>query len=930
MVATRTDSIDFGDAPPGGGQGLAMRGQIATSLFGDVAQPVCIGRFEVLEEIGAGGMGVVYRARDPKLDRDAAIKVMHTEQVSARGRARLIREAQTLAKLNHPHVVTVYEVAEHEQQVFVAMEFVAGGNLRDWIRDDEPSRQEILARFLDAGRGLAAAHDAGIVHRDFKPANVLLGIDGRVRVADFGLARDDGSRETRDSQSGGVSASQSDGLTKTGMVIGTPAYMAPEQWARKSITAATDQFAYCMSLWEALAGVLPYEHGVVRAAAKSGELGAPRGADAIAGRVRKALLRGLRVDAGERWPNLGALVEALEPGRAAPWKGFAVVAVVAGVVGAAAASGGEAERLSSSPCDVARSRIEKVWSESESSKLRALYEDSAPFAKGSWTEIETGLERLVASWEGAASEICRGAPPDRAAVTCLEESAAELGSFTGRIGDPNASVVARLPSALASLEPASRCSSPTLASAHPLPPVAAPFFEQVGEARASAQEAALSLELGDFSRAEVLARKAVETARATGFQPVLAEARLVVAELEFAKGNAAVAAEHYQEALATAQGSRHDEAVLRAVAGFLRAMAHSSASSDDLKPWVSLAKATFERTPRSVGLENDLNEALLDVFRLTGERDDALRLARELSQRTDEETSFVARSWARRQEGHLLADLGRDDEAEAVYKGLLEETQARLGVGHPELAALHSAIGLLHLDDPRRAAGHFEQALEIIRVSLGRGDIAYARHALGLAQARAGLGELDEAKALAREAADLQLRLLPAGDIERNGALILLAMIADSEGKHSDSLLYWRQVLDVTSREKDPENYRMALNNVAFWLRMTGDLVESRPFYAKLRDESEPGTVLRDHANLGLAAYELRQQRRKDARLLLISYERPSTLADVDEFDLELWALKAILDGASEIEWESWEKAAVDLGAAWFVEEVRETRRAEL
>lgn len=922
MVATRTDSIDFGDAPPGGGQGLAMRGQIATSLFGDVAQPVCIGRFEVLEEIGAGGMGVVYRARDPKLDRDAAIKVMHTEQVSARGRARLIREAQTLAKLNHPHVVTVYEVAEHEQQVFVAMEFVAGGNLRDWIRDDEPSRQEILARFLDAGRGLAAAHDAGIVHRDFKPANVLLGIDGRVRVADFGLARDEGSRETRDSQSGGVSASQSDGLTKTGMVIGTPAYMAPEQWARKSITAATDQFAYCMSLWEALAGVLPYEHGVVRAAAKSGELGAPRGADAIAGRVRKALLRGLRVDAGERWPNLGALVEALEPGRAAPWKGFAVVAVVAGVVGAAAAGSTSPIQEANSRCDELRTRMDRLWSESERDRLRELHERSAPFAAASWSGIESAIDAHTSAWLESAETVCdSGRPLDGPALECLSRSVNELRVLSERIGESDPRLVANLPAAATALRNPERCRLPNIDLVVPHPHAGSSLAKEVGPVRAAVDEARILLNLGSVSAAERVANQAIDMAAEVGFEPALAEARLIGADLEMARGNSVEASAQYLDAMATAQASRHDRVVLESIAGVLRAGAFSEAPLDELRPWIRLSEATLARLGSDRDLSTRLDEAKLDVLRLTGETDSALQLAQKLSSARGQ--PLERRRWARRQLAHLLADSGETLAADQIYSDLLDDALKRLGSAHPEVASLHSSLGLLHQGRPELAASHFQEAVRSSRASLGDQDVAYARSALGLAISLFSLGRNQEAKVLALEVAELQRRLLSKRDGEQGGGLVLLAKIATAQNDLTESISYWKQLVEVLDVDARRDTRLMAMNNIGYRYRLLGEWEKAEPFHRQVREHAEVGSTLYQYASLALAAIQLRRGKSEDARALVVDLEEPALSDENTEFDLELWGVRALLDGATEAEWDQWGKLCVRNGRPCFAEELR-------
>ncbi len=219
-----------------------------------------VGRYVILDRIGAGGMGVVYAAYDPELDRRVALKLLRTDRFAAPGHLRLLREAKALARLTHPNVVAVHDAGTFGDQVFVAMELVEGETLRQWLEAGARSWREVLDRLLAAGRGLAAAHAAGLVHRDFKPENVLLGRDGRVRVVDFGLAKAlaDAAEEPAAPDSGGELASP---LTEWGAVLGTPAYMAPEQIRGIAADARSDQFSFCVALYEALYGERPFGKG---------------------------------------------------------------------------------------------------------------------------------------------------------------------------------------------------------------------------------------------------------------------------------------------------------------------------------------------------------------------------------------------------------------------------------------------------------------------------------------------------------------------------------------------------------------------------------------------------------------------------------------------------------------------------------------------
>ncbi|MCW5809037.1 MAG: serine/threonine protein kinase, partial [Deltaproteobacteria bacterium] len=212
----------------------------ATPAGGVVPRGTVIdGQYKVERVLGEGGMGVVYLARDLKLDREVAIKVGIERSAAAIGR--LAREAMALARLSHPNVVVIHQVGELGGRAFVAMEYVPGGTARTWCQGK--GRREVVALYIAAGEGLAAAHAAGLVHRDFKPDNVLVGADGRPRVADFGLAR--------------VQLAAGVGAGMTG-ALGTPAYMAPEQFGDGEVDARADQFALCASLWEALFGERPF------------------------------------------------------------------------------------------------------------------------------------------------------------------------------------------------------------------------------------------------------------------------------------------------------------------------------------------------------------------------------------------------------------------------------------------------------------------------------------------------------------------------------------------------------------------------------------------------------------------------------------------------------------------------------------------------
>ncbi|MDQ3336569.1 MAG: protein kinase [Myxococcota bacterium] len=294
-----------------------------------------IGKYRVLGKLGEGGMGAVYAAEDPELDRRVAIKLLHGTSETAS--ARLVREARALAKLRHPNVVTIYEVGRDAGDAFVAMELVKGMTLRDWLRA-ERSIEERLEVLVQAGRGLAAAHAEGLIHRDFKPENVMVGADGRVQVLDFGLAKSAVEDDDVVPSSGGSGSGSLDSITRTGTVLGTPAYMAPEQFAAAATDARTDQFAYCVSLFEALHGFRPFggaTHAELSQAVASGTLVERQLSSDVPPHVQAAIMRGLAVDAAARFPDMKALLAALHaPPRRRRWI-LAVLAAAAVLVGGA-------------------------------------------------------------------------------------------------------------------------------------------------------------------------------------------------------------------------------------------------------------------------------------------------------------------------------------------------------------------------------------------------------------------------------------------------------------------------------------------------------------------------------------------------------------------------------------------------------------------
>jgi hypothetical protein len=397
-----------------------------------------LGKYRLERMIGAGGMGMVWAAYDPDLERQVAIKLLRDSGEAAL-RTRLLREARAMARLKHPNVVAVYDVGTDGNRDYIAMELVDGGDFTEWLAT-KPLRADILAALLAAGRGLAAAHDAGLVHRDFKPHNVLRGKDGGVFVTDFGLARGQveaigelelapaGSMLPRTGATPGrpLDSVLDSALTQTGVLIGTPAYMAPEQFAGRAPDPRTDQFAFCVTAWEALAGSRPFTGGTLdelKAAAESATR-APGGE--LPPRIRAILARGLEPSPDARWPDMRALLGALEAAIAPPRRRWIVPAIVAGVAlvatgttvmvmrGGSSPKGTAVGPKASSWCSPVEDTFDKAWSPAKRADLVAKHGTRV-------AGVTAILDRVRGAWVTSYNDTCAhpASANSHAKVACL-------------------------------------------------------------------------------------------------------------------------------------------------------------------------------------------------------------------------------------------------------------------------------------------------------------------------------------------------------------------------------------------------------------------------------------------------------------------------------------------------------------------------------
>ena len=505
--------------------------------------PAKLGRFVLLEEIGRGGMGRVYAAFDPELDRKVALKMLAAApRPGDDSEARLRREAQAMARLVHPNVVTVLEVGvddeSPERALFLAMEFVDGPNLRKWLTQCERTTTEILDAFAAAGRGLAAAHDAGLVHRDFKPDNVLVDGSGHVRVTDFGLARAEVGEQIEPRQESGA---WSENLTRDDVLLGTLPYMAPEQFDGSEVGPAADQFAWCTSLYEALYGKHPFPATPVfeRATAIADGLPEPpAGARTVPESVLRVLERGLAAKPGDRWPSMHAALRALQGARRRPRVRRATGVVVVGLLAAAGVLTSSPDPTTASSCPDPREALVGVWDDALRSSIEARYR-----SEELGTRVIEALDQRAEQWTSAMDELCE-AQTDRTrstpelAVTgeCLQQRRVELATFVEGLVDADASVLRAAAGATRDLPAIEACAKPAryLTESHGLvDPQWRPKINRVRETLAKARAMRI---LGRARNGHQLVTEALPEAREIPDASVVVEALL-----EHAQGARALA-----------------------------------------------------------------------------------------------------------------------------------------------------------------------------------------------------------------------------------------------------------------------------------------------------------------------------------------------------------------------------------------------------
>jgi tetratricopeptide (TPR) repeat protein len=708
-------------------------------------------RYTITELVGSGGMSVVYAAYDRVLDRKVALKLLRDADP---GRAvRLANEAQAMARLAHPNVLPVYDVGTAAGRMFLTAELVHGGTLAQWMAAPHTWR-EVVAMFVQAARGLAAAHTAGIAHRDFKPSNVLLGDDGRVRVADFGLAAASGDRgfvrsvvDTESTESADPSS------TKTGDVVGTPAYMAPEQLVGEVAGAESDQFAFCVSLFEALHGERPFKASSLSGLATAIARGPNRGARRVPARVQRIVDRGLDPDATKRWPDMTVVTAELERALDRPriaWIAAAIaLVVVAGGVALAVAHRPD-------PCSSAKHEQLAAWTEARAAIHRAFAATDPAAAEPMFARVSTGLDAYATAWTAMRGETCEATEVHHTQsavlldlrMQCLARHRAEVAGLVAAWRTPDREQLARAAGAVAQLTPLAECADIAALTAR-VPPPADPIVRTV-VARA-AERLATSTGLARAGKYSAALAIAAAVAHDASYPPLLAEALYRRGQLEGAVGDNRTAERTLTAAVEQAARAHDDRMVANAWIGLVEIVGHRLARSAE---GLALARAAEIAVLRA----GDVPEQAADLHQ---------------------------------QRGTILRDQAKFDDALAEQKRALELRTKAFPPNDPRIAqSIHDVAEVERVSGKvELALADHQRALAMRIAALGPDHPLVAVSLTNLGHCYFTLGKLAEARTRYEQALAIDTRGLPAGHIEIGNALVSLAGVELAEAKWTDAIV---------------------------------------------------------------------------------------------------------------------------------------------
>ncbi len=708
--------------------------KVSALLFNRKPKTPRIGRFAIIRRIGAGGMGTVYAAYDEQLDRKVAVKIINARTAASQtAQLRLKREAQAMARLSHPNVITVHEVGEFDDQVFVAMEFIHGDSLDAWIRG-QPPWSEVVEVFIQAGRGIDATHQAGLVHRDLKPHNIMRAEDGTVKVLDFGLARTDGeSTPNPEPAELGLDESGSafdDVLTRTGALVGTPAYMAPELIRGDAADPRSDQFGFCVALYEALYRCTPFEATSLPDLLKNvleHRLRPVPTTGKVPAWVHRIVVRGLSLSPKERWPSMLALVEALERDPARVRRRWVAALGLAGITGLGGFSVAALREGAPEPCPTAQQEREVLWPQSRREDIaRAFLATESPLATDAAARVtelaETHVDALTAMRVEACEDHREGRQSSRLfdlRTACLDARRAGVDELLTQFEHADASTVQDAVWAAARLPAVAPCADTAALTAAIAPPEDAAAAKLVQDQREALASAAALVLAGSYDDAIGRAEASRQRALRIGYAPLLAEAELTLGTALMETPEHQSAQEALSRSISVALRSGHDTVAVEALSRRMWVVADplrrpAQGLWDD-----TIAEPLIEKIGRPTPLQwLLLNNRGVAQFRhglfLDAER--SYRQAIEALDASESQALVVEHISTRFNLAMLLSTgLGRPHAAAIQLRSAQQETIALLGESHPRAAFISVRLAASLVD-----AGQSTEALAVIEASLQR------------------------------------------------------------------------------------------------------------------------------------------------------------------------------------------------------------------
>ena len=808
---------------------LALRAQKAQVFAALFERPAVrrFGRYVVLGTLGRGGMSTVLKAYDEGLDRAVAIKLLHGDRAK-RDAGRLEREAQALARLSHPHVVQVHEVAEADGHGYIAMELVKGQTLTQWAKPSpRPGWRECVRLYLQAGSGLAAAHAKGLVHRDFKPSNALVDDQGHVRVVDFGLARmtkgaHSETLEDRPPDPEAEATALELTLTRRGAVMGTIAYMPPEQMRGLEVDDRSDQFSFCVSLWEALYAERPFagttKQALMHAMNDTQVRPAPRDSN-VPGRLRRVLLRGLAANPTLRWPTMDALLVELRKSIAPRRRRWVTLGVTAGLAAIGLGLGVDRYLSWASQCNGASKHLAKIEAR-RADVQRAIQRTGLVYGPDTSERVQVLLEDYAQQWVGLHTEICEATRVRQEQseevmdlrMSCLQDHRATLEAQIEVLARADASIVQRAVELVADLPRLDHCNDVERLRARRqrVPPPDDPqVARQAQTTRDRLEEIKAEARAGKVREALEQIEPVVRQADALGYGPLLAEAMLWRGRFHDDNGR-------YEEAerdllRAHALAVEHDDEKLeaRAASLLIAVIGDHRARPAEGQWWGRAALPLADRVGQPViraSIANNLGSVLQAQGRYEPAERQHRRAMEILEGALDADHPKIAE--ASNALGIVLEQQGHYAQAQAQYHRALQIWERALGARHPNVAYGTANIAniLLSRGQHQEAEERFRRALRLLERALGSNHPTVAHCIVNIGNARLQQRDFAGAQAQYERALPMLERALGLDHPDVARTAMILGGALGAQGKYERAESFFSRALSAQERAQGTEH----------------------------------------------------------------------------------------------------------------------------